>query len=168
MVAIHVQRIARHLVCSPRTVSRAFPRATLLAIEQAIRASESAHSGEIRFAVEPALELGPLWQGQSARERAIEVFSELRVWDTEQRNGVLIYLLLADRDVELVADRCIDARVGQPAWQAICQAMELAFRRGDYQAGVLLGIRAVTQQLIQHYPSDADARNQLLDAPVLL
>lgn len=163
-----IPRTARHLLVTRRQVQRAFPRATLLAIEQAIKESETAHVGEIRFAVEGALEGMPLLRGQSARERAIDVFSQLRVWDTEHNNGVLIYLLLADRHVEIVADRGVHARVGSHEWEASCRQMEAAFRQGHYREGVVSGIQAVTRHLAQHFPATGDRRNALADKPVLL
>ena len=112
----------------------------MAAIEQAIAASEREHSGEVRFAVEPALDTSALLAGESARERAIEVFSLLRLWDTDQRNGVLIYLLLADRDIEIVADRGVAAKVDASEWEAICREMEASLRSGDYGAAVVRGI----------------------------
>ena len=149
-------------------VNRAFPRQTLTAIEQAIKASEAAHLGEIRFALESALDGTPLFKGQSARERAIDVFSQLRIWDTEHNNGVLIYLLLADRDVEIVADRGIHAKVGLEEWEQICRTMETAFKQANYEGGVVGGIQAVTQHLMKHFPAYGDDRNELLDKPVVL
>jgi len=163
-----IPRIARHLLATRRQVHKAFPHATLLAIEQAIKESETAHMGEIRFAVEGALESMPLLQGQSARERAIDVFSQLRVWDTEHNNGVLIYLLLADRHVEIVSDRGVHARVGSHEWEAICRQMEAAFRHGHYREGVVNGIQAVTRHLAAHFPPSNNRRNDLTDKPVLL
>ena len=165
---MNIKRITRHLLVTHWQVNRAFPRQTLIAIEQAIKASETAHVGEIRFAVEGALDGTPLFKGQSARERAIETFSQLRVWDTEHNNGVLIYLLLADRDVEIVADRGIHAKVGSQEWEKICRTMETAFRHGDYEGGVVSGIQAVTQHLIEHFPAAGDGRNELPDKPVVL
>ena len=103
----------------PGAVGRAFPPSAMAAIEEAIAKSEREHSGELRFAVEPALDTSALLAGQSGRERALEVFSQLRVWDTEENNGVLIYLLLADRDIEIVADRGVNARVPQAEWEKI-------------------------------------------------
>jgi uncharacterized membrane protein len=163
-----IKRIVRHLLATPWQVTRAFPRQSLRAIEQAIAQGEATHSGEIRFAVEGALDGGALFKGQLARQRAIEVFSQLRVWDTEANNGVLIYLLLADRDVEIVADRGIDAKVGAAAWEAICREMEAAFRLGRFEAGVIHGIQAVTRHLAKHFPASGAGRNELADRPVLL
>ena len=122
-------------MASPWMVRRAFPRDTLVAIDKAIKASEVLHRGEIRFAVEGALQIEPLFRGQTGRERAIGVFSQLQIWDTEHNNGVLIYLLLADRDVEIVADRGIDAKVGPQEWERICRKMEAAFRQADFEGG---------------------------------
>jgi hypothetical protein len=163
-----MKRIARHLMDTRRTVRRAFPRESLAAIDKAIRESEAGHRGEIRFVVEGALHLEPLLRGQSARERAIDVFSHLRIWDTERNNGVLIYLLLADRDVEIVADRGIDAKVGPEEWERICRGMEAAFRQADFEAGVVAGIREVTRHLAVHFPPIGDDRNELPDNPVIL
>lgn len=163
-----IKRIAKHLLQTSRQVDRAFPRQTLNAIEQTIKASETAHRGEIRFVVEGALDGLPLFKGQSARERAIDVFSELRIWDTEQNNGVLIYLLLADRDVEIVADRGIDAKVGAQEWERICRMMETDFKLGKYENGVVSGILAVTQHLSKNFPASGAGRNELPDRPVVL
>ena len=163
-----MERIARHLMATRWRVNRAFPGDTLAAIDRAIKASEAAHRGEIRFAVEGALHIEPLLRGQTARERAIDVFSHLRVWDTERNNGVLIYLLLADRDVEIVADRGIDAKVGPQEWEKICRNMEAAFRQGDFEGGVVGGIREVTRHLAEHFPPVGGDRNELPDSPVVL
>ena len=149
-------------------VKRAFPQDTLTAIDKAIKASEIGHRGEIRFAVEGALHIEPLLRGQTARERAIDVFSQLRIWDTERNNGVLIYLLLTDRNVEIVADRGIDAKVGPQEWERICRKMETAFRQADFQGGVVGGIQEVTRHLAEHFPPIGDDRNELPDKPVVL
>ncbi len=165
---MEIKRILSHLVTTHWQVNRAFPHATLSAIEQAIKASETAHVGEIRFAVEGALPSTLLFKGQSARERAIEIFSQLRIWDTEHNNGVLIYLLLADRDVEIVADRSIHAKVGLAEWEKICRTMETAFKHRDYEGGVVSGIQAVTRHLIGNFPAISTRQNELPDAPVVL
>ncbi len=163
-----MERIVRHLLVTKWMVNRAFPRDTLTAIDKAIKASETTHRGEIRFVVEGALETAPLLRGQTARERAIDVFSQLRIWDTERNNGVLIYLLLSDRDVEIVADRGVDAKVGPQEWERICREMEAAFRRGDFEGGVIGGIREVTRHLAEHFPPIGTDRNELPDKPVVL
>lgn len=165
---MNFKRIIRHLSNGRAAVRRVFPQHTLDAIEQTIRETETRHGGQIRFAVEAALDLSPLLAGQAARERAIEVFSQLRVWDTEHNNGVLIYLLLADRDVEIVADRGIHAKIGAEAWEAICREMEAAFRDGKFEAGVLAGIHAVGEHLARHFPPRSAKPNEMPDSPVML
>ena len=161
------QRILKHLLTTHGQVARAFPRSALNAIEKAIKSSETAHAGEIRFVVEGALDGIPLFKGQSPRERAIELFAQLRVWDTEYNNGLLIYLLLADRAVEIVADRGIHAKVGAEDWRKVCHQMEAAFGQSNYEGGVVSGVQAVTQHLVRHFPSD-DRPNELSDRPVVL
>ena len=145
---MNIQRIARHLLMTDGQVTRTFGRSTLNKIESAIKASEAEHVGEIRFAVEGGLDGTPLFKGQSARERAIELFSQLRVWDTQQNTGVLIYLLLADRAVEIVADRGIHAKVEAQAWSKVCRQMEAAFRQSNFEGGVVSGVQAVTRHQI--------------------
>jgi uncharacterized membrane protein len=150
-------------------VRHTFPEAALTAIEEAIEKSEASHRGEIRFAVEAALNTLPLLKDQSGRERAVEVFSHLRVWDTEHNNGVLVYLLLADRDVEIIADRGINARVRKKEWEGICRQMEAAFVQGQFESGVISGIEAIGRHLREHFPSEAGGgENELSDTPVIL
>ena len=161
-------RSLQHLLTPPWHVRRCFPTTTLDRITAAIGESEATHHGQIAFAVEAALELRPLWRRQSARERALEVFGQLRVWDTEHNNGVLIYVLLADHDVEIIADRGIHRRVEPAAWEQACRAMEQAFRAGRYEAGALTGIRTVGALLAQHYPGPGGAGNEVADQPTLL
>ncbi len=163
-----LKRIGKHLIAGRAPVRKAFPPGAMATIERAIKASEASHAGEIRFVVEGALDGAPLFRNQSARERAIDVFAQLRVWDTEHNNGVLIYLLLADRDVEIVVDRGIDRHVGKAGWEAICQMMEAHFRAGRFEQGVIAGIEAVTKHLAKHFPEDGAAVNELPDAPVVL
>jgi uncharacterized membrane protein len=165
---VQLKRIARHLLATPFAVRRVLPPAALAAIEGAIGQAETTHSGEIRFAVEAALDAGALFASLSARERALQVFAELGVWDTERNNGVLIYLLLADHDVEIVADRGIAAKVGAQAWEEICHAMEAAFAQGRYEEGVIGGVQAVASHLALHFPPGRAARNELPDKPVVL
>lgn len=164
-----ILRLFRHLVSPPWQVRRIFPKRSLEAIETTIADSERSHLGELQFVIENALDFGDLWQGLTARQRAIEVFSQCRVWDTEQNSGVLIYLLLADRDVEIVADRGINAKVGTLAWLTICEDMETMFRSGEFERGAIEGITAVTKLLQQHFPAkDRDNPNELGNAPIIL
>ncbi len=165
---IDIQRIISHAMTTRGQVRRAFPAAASTAIEQAIQGAEAGHAGEIRFVVEAALDGLPLLKSQTARERALEVFSQLGVWDTEHNSGVLIYLLLADRRVEIVADRGIHARVGAAAWAGLCRAMEISFREGHYEHGAVACIGAVAAQLKQHFPAGEHHDNELPDAPVFL
>jgi len=165
---MNIKRIMRHLSSGQAAVRRAFSARTLDAIERAISEAEMRHHGQIRFAVEAALELAPLLAGQTAQQRAVDVFSKLRVWDTELNNGVLIYLLLADRDVEIVADRGVYARLGKEGWEAICLEMEAAFRDGKFEQGVLAGIHGAGMHLARLYPRVGENANELPDSPVLI
>ncbi len=165
---VNIGRYLRHLFMPPRAWKRAFPQATLDAIEAAIRESETSHGGEIRFVVENSLPAILAWRGASGRERAVEVFSNLRVWDTEHNSGVLIYLLLADRDIEIVADRGIAERVGQGDWDAVAQTMEAAFRQGDFEHGALAGIARVSALLAANFPPSGHNPDELANRPLIL
>ncbi len=163
-----VMRVLKHLFAPPWIVGRAFSRCTLTAIETAIAASETKHDGELRFAVEAGLDLLPLLRGQSARQRAIEVFSNLRVWDTANNSGVLIYVQLVDHRIEIIADRGINARVTQAEWDTICRRMEEAFRQSAFEQGVVAAIAEVTALLSQYFPPPAANPDELPDTPVVL
>jgi uncharacterized membrane protein len=163
-----IRRITRHLLQHHWRAKQVFSKAVLDRIEQAIKRGEASHSGQIRFVVEGALDGAPLFRNQPARARALDVFSHLRIWDTAHNNGVLIYLLLADRDVEIVADRGIDAKVGAQGWEAICRAMEAEFSAGQFERGVIGGIAAVSQELAKHFPPTGPHPNELPDKPVVM
>ena len=162
-----INRIGRHLLKHHWRVRRLFPPPVLDRIERAIKAGEATHSGQVRFVVEGALDGAPLFRNQPARERALDVFSHLRIWDTAHNNGVLIYLLLADRDVEIVADRGIHRHVGEASWQAICRDMETACAAGDYEAGVLRGIAAISAELARAFPK-GEGGDELPNRPVVI
>ena len=165
----NLRRIFRHLVTDRVAARRAFPVASLARVEATIAEGEKQHRGQVRFAVEPALPLGRVLRHFPPRERALEVFGQLRVWDTAENCGVLVYLLLADRDVEIVADRGIHASVGNAAWAAICRKMEAAFRAGRYGEGVEAGIVEINALLARHYPREGrGASNELSDQPLIL
>src|SRR6202161_3457062 len=163
-----IGRIGKHLIEHHWRVRRVFPQQALDLIEQAIKAGEATHSGQVRFVVEGALDGKPLFRGQSARERALDIFSQLRIWDTAHNNGVLIYLLLADRQVEIVADRGIDSEVGDAGWRKICAGMETDFKAGNFGTGSIRGIEAVSRELARFYPAQGKGPNELPDAPVVM
>lgn len=163
-----IGRIGKHLLGHRWRVRKHFPPEAMAAVERAIRAGEATHSGQVVFAVEGALDGIALFRNQPARARALDVFAHLRIWDTAHNNGVLIYLLLADRDVEIVADRGIHAKVGAAVWKTICAAMEAEFRQGRFETGVVEGIAAVSRQLAQHFPKQGAGPNELPDAPVVI
>jgi len=163
-----MERIVRHLMVTKWMVNRAFPPGNADRDRQGDQ-GERDH----------APRRNPLRGGRRAgnraaparadrEERAVDVFSHLRIWDTERNNGVLIYLLLSDRDVEIVADRGVDAKVGPREWERICRGMEAAFRQGDFEGGVIGGIREVTRHLAEHFPPIGTDRNELPDKPVVL
>ncbi len=164
-----LQRFWRHLITTHGTVRRHFPAASLQRIELEIKTCEERHAGEIRFAIEPALHPAQLRRNLGPRDRAIEVFSQLRVWDTEHNNGVLVYLLLADRAVELVADRGVaGGRVAEGEWEAVGALMQKYFREGAFEDGVVAGIEAVADLLARYPPGAPRLANELPDAPAIL
>ena len=163
-----IKRIGRHLLQHRWRERRDFPPKVLAAIEAAIKAGEATHSGQVRFVVEGALDGRPLFKNQPARERALDIFSQLRIWDTAHNNGVLIYLLLADHNVEIIADRGIDTKVGAAGWENICAGMEKDFKAGSFERGVINGIEAVSRELAKHFPPYAGEPNELPDAPVVI
>lgn len=163
-----IARCLRHLNTTRWTLIRRFPPATLEAIETAIRESEMTHRGEIRFAIEGSLDAWSALRGVGSRDRAAQVFGDLGVWDTEENSGVLIYLLLADHRVEILADRGFRTRVDPDEWDRICQEMERYFAETRFEAGSLDGVRAVGALLARSFPSDGGNLNELPDSPVLL
>jgi uncharacterized membrane protein len=161
-------RVLSHLLMPKSALHRRFPSHVLTAIEDAIQASELKHRAEIRVAIEVALDLRTLLRLRSARDRAFEVFTELRVWDTVERNGVLIYVLLAERDVEIVADIGFDERISNAEWQRVCTLIEREFKVERWRDGVLLGIEAATVLLAREFPASGSNRNEQQDRPAVL
>ncbi|GAB3349265.1 TPM domain-containing protein [Lysobacter tyrosinilyticus] len=161
-------RLLKHLFAMPSR--RLFSSDSLQRIAAAIAASEARHTGEIRFAVESALHPRAVLAGAQARDRAQEVFAQLRVWDTHANNGVLLYLLLADHRIEIVADRGFNDRVSPEQWRGACQLIEERLRAGEPEAAVLGGIEALSELVEAHFPRDADYvdTNELPDEPHLL
>jgi len=172
---MNFKRLFQHLLTPDWMVRFSFPSLSLSKIEKAIAASEKTHKGELRFAVEMGLDLPALLNSQTARQRATEVFSQLRVWDTEQNCGVLIYVQLLDRTVEILADRGIAACVPPQEWNAVCHRMEQAYKKGEFESGSLCAIEEIGTRLAKHFPREAgvsDAgsakRNELSDKPIVL
>ena len=163
-----LKRIIKHLFAPWWVVTRMFPAAAMKAIENAIRESERSHDGELRFAVEGGLKLWLLLHERTPRARAIEIFSQLRVWDTENNSGVLIYVQAVDRHIEIIADRGINAKVEQRQWEAIAGRMQTEFRVQHYEAGAIEGVREITALLAQHFPPTGANPDELPDAPVVL
>jgi len=161
-------RWIKNLSATPLATRRCFPTHALRAIEKSITTVESKHAGEIRFVIETALDLGDLWARRTPRQRAVELFGRLGVWDTERNNGVLIYLLMAEHDVEIVADRGIAARVAAEEWEEICRTMERHFREGRFPEGAIAGIEAVSTLLARHFPNEGGDLNEQPNRPVLL
>lgn len=164
-----MRRLWANLFGSWWQLRRRFPAALLDGITAAIAAGERGHRGEVRFAIESRLHPLAVLEGWDAPARARQVFAQLRVWDTEHNTGVLIYLLLAERRIEIVADRGIAARVTTVQWETICARMRDSYARGQWRAGSLQGIAAVHALLAEHFPDDGGANpDELPDRPVLL
>jgi uncharacterized membrane protein len=161
-------RILRHTLATRWSTRRHFPPAVREAIEQAIGDCEAHHGGEIRFIVETAFDLPELWRGLTARQRALQLFGQFGVWDTAHNNGVLIYVLMADRVVEIVADRGIASRVTRTEWEGVCRQMEQHYKERRFREGSIAGIRGVGALLGRHFPGSRHSDNELPNQPVLL
>ena len=159
-----------HLWLDVADVRRALPAAACSRLEAAVRLSEARHLGELRLCVEAGLDAARLWRAQTPRQRAIELFSQLRVWDTAHNNGVLIYLLLAEHRIEIVADRGLSERVAPETWQLLADRLGEALAAGRIEAGLSQAIAEVGELLHQHFPdaSPQGNANELPDAIVLL
>ena len=164
-----MQRMMANLFSGWFQLHRRFPPELLDDITAAIADGERTHLGEVRFAIESRLAAALLWSGLDARVRAEQVFGQLGVWDTEHNCGVLIYVLMSEHRIEIVADRGIARRVRAEEWQAICDGMRENFRAGQWRAGALHGITQVHARLAEHFPShDRPRADELPDRPVLL
>lgn len=162
-------RLLRHRWLDEDDARRTLGAGALERIERRVRDSERGHDGEIRICVEAGLPLSYLWRGLSAHDRALTLFGKLRVWDTERNNGVLIYLLLAEHRIEIVADRGLSRHVDAATWQRIVDAMGASFRAGRFEEGLNAAIDAVDALLRQHFAlaPGAVSPNELPDAPLL-
>jgi uncharacterized membrane protein len=164
-----IRRLFKHRWLDASDTQRAIPPELVERLKSRVAASERRHSGEVRICVEAGLPASYVWRGASARERAVALFGKLRIWDTEHNNGVLIYLLLAEHAIEIVADRGLNRHVGHDEWQAIVQRMGTAFHEGRFEDGLTQALSEVSALLVQHFPAGEGERNdnELPDEPVL-
>lgn len=150
-------------------LSKRFPAPLLDEVAKIVGQGEQTHNGEVRVAIEARLPVSVVLNGVTANRRAHDVFAHLRVWDTEHNSGVLLYILLAEHRIEIVADRGIARRVGAEEWQSICDQMREGFARDDWRGGLLRGVEQVNALLRQHFPSDGSHRGgELPDQPIIL
>lgn len=163
-----LQRFVRHLRIDRRDLRRAVPTDALERIEQCVVAGERTHSAELRLALEASLPLGRVLAGETTRERALEVFSDLRVWDTEHNNGVLLYVLYADHAVEIVADRAASRAIAETDWRAVADALAQAFRDGRPVEGLIAAVARLDALLAQAFPPGAANPDELPNRPVML
>ena len=163
-----MKRFLKHILMPKFIVRRYFSRADFSEIEAAIKGSEKLHSGEIVFAAEAHLEPLQALKNITAHQRALEVFSNLRVWDTEKNNGVLIYLLLAEKNIEIIADRGINAVVASSFWDEICSSVEKSFRAGEFKSGILSAVSVITSELQKHFPDSSDNKDELSNTTRIL
>jgi uncharacterized membrane protein len=163
-----VARAWRHALASLKPARRRLAVDALDRIEAEVVRAEASHAGEIRVVIEGALTAAQLWQGLAPRARALQIFAALGVWDTAANNGVLIYLLLADRSVEIIADRAIAALVPEADWLALCREVEQRCRGGDIGEACCQAVRGVAAVLSRHFPARGGSGNELPNQPVLL
>jgi len=163
-----IKRVLNHLLLPGWLVRKRFPERMLTRIENSIRTSERAHRGEIGIAIEGGLTPAELWRGVTPRQRALDAFASLGIWDTEENTGVLIYIQVADRAVEIVADRGITRHVDQSQWDLICRTLETHFKRGDYAVGCENAVQAIGELIGRHFPKGRDNPDELPNRPVIL
>ena len=163
---MNIKRLLRHFIVTHWYVRRLFSKSVLDAVAAQVTQCESTHGGEIRVAIETDLSTHALLRNQTTRQRAIEVFANLHVWDTQVRNGVLIYVCFADRAIEIVVDRGYDGKISNQEWAVICATLQQDFLRGDYQQALCKAIRSVSELMARYYPKTDS--NELPDRPVML
>jgi len=163
-----LKRQWRHWRSTSAKGRRMFPSDTLAAIGRAITAGEQRHRGELRLIVENAMPSDAIWADVDNRQRAIALFAEYGVWDTEDNCGVLIYVNLAEHKVEIVVDRAIGRKIDPATWQQVCNTMTEGFARGQFHASTLAAIDRVNQLLATHFPANGARANELPDQPIVL
>ncbi len=168
MTMTTLKRMLRHLLTTTASGKRAFPEATLKAIQNTIADGERTHRAEIRMVVETALDQDQIWQGLNARQRAHDLFAQYRIWDTEENCGVLIYVNLADHKVEIIADRGVNRALDKKDWNAVCQLMAKGFAQGLFHASAVSGIEQLNTLLTTFFPSHGGTENELSNRPIVL
>ncbi len=163
-----IRRAIRHEFYGPRRVRALLPDTSMLKIESAIASGEARHSAELRFVIEASLDFSQVWSRATPRERAMAIFSNLQIWDTEANNGILLYVLMADQSVEIVADRAAVRAIPQSSWDEVCQRLAQAFRARDYLNGTLDAINEIHRMVEPHFPPAANDRNELPNRPVII
>ncbi|WPX31824.1 TPM domain-containing protein [Actimicrobium sp. CCC2.4] len=163
-----LSRLVRHLTTTAASGKRAFPVATLKAIENVIQHGERLHRAEVKLVIEAALPLFDVWSKVTARDRARELFIHYRVWDTEGNCGLLFYINLADHKVEIITDRAVGRALTPDEWRDICGLMTQGFRRGIFHDSMIGALTVLNHKLEQHFPDTGERRNQLPDAPLIL
>lgn len=165
---VNLLRAIRHAFAGD-SAGKHFPPATLQAIQQAVASGEHRHRGEICFAIEGALHWRSALRGMTARQRAHEVFAQLRVWDTRENSGVLVYVLLVEHAIEIVADRGVSERIDDGQWESICSTLRDRFAKGEFGPGAVAASEAISDLLTANFPAAGGARlDELPDRPVLL
>ena len=167
-IGARLKRLWRHWNSTAAKGRKAFPPQSLAALGAAITQGELSHRGEVRLVVECSMPAEMLWAGVSNRQRALALFADYAIWDTEDNCGVLIYVNLADRKVDIVTDRAIQRAIAPAGWQAICASLTSAFARGEYEAGTLAAVGQINALLRQHFPADGARANELPDRPIVL
>lgn len=163
-----IKRVLRHWRTTAAHGRRAFPPATLEAISSAISAGEQLHRSELRFIVEASMPFDTLWNDMTNRQRAVALFAEYGVWDTEDNCGVLIYVNLAEHKVDIVADRNVGRKIGAVQWQAVCRTMTKGFAEGNFHDSTLDALAHINALLQQHFPATGERPNELPDRPIVL
>lgn len=160
-------RIWKHRWMDERNVRAATPPELLSKLERFTQASEARHSGEIRICIEAGLPMSYLWRDATPRERAVAMFGKLRVWDTQGNNGVLIYVLLAERAIEIVADRAVSMPANNTFWQDSVNKLSAHLKRGDFESGLTQALEEISALLVQNFAVDATAanKNELTNRP---
>jgi len=163
-----IARTWRHATSSAAEARRAFPETTLRAIAQAIDAGERTHRGEVRLIVEKALPFEDAWYDVTNRQRALALFADHGIWDTEDNCGVLIYVNMAEHKIDIVADRGIDRKIDAATWQAVCRTMTAGFKNGHFHDATLAAVAQVNDLLHHHFPAGGERANELPDQPIML